>query len=131
MSTNQTATLAYVLSLIGGLIVLVASIVNVVWFGAGAPGWGGFGNYMRGTMDSYHNFMGNTSSSSFFAAISVLSLICGVIMVVGAVMLRVQPNTHYLGSTHSRVFSRQLSRHGRLVHRRNLRHHRRSNRSKL
>jgi hypothetical protein len=46
MSTSQGLMLSYVMSLVGGLIILIASIVNVFWFGSGAPYWGGFGSYM-------------------------------------------------------------------------------------
>ena len=94
------------MSLVGGLIVLLASVVNLVWFGSGAPYWGGFGGYMRGMMDGYHNFMGNYSSSyGFFAGISLLSLVCGIIIVIGAVMLRVHPQEHMIWATVIIVFS--------------------------
>jgi hypothetical protein len=42
------------------------------------------------------------SSYGFFAGISILSLICGIIVIVGAVMLR----AHDLGYPHHCVFSR-------------------------
>jgi hypothetical protein len=103
MATNQGPILSYVLSLVGGLIILIASIVNLVWFGSGASNFGGFGGFMRGMMDGYHNFMGSYGSSyGFFAGISILSLICGIIVIVGAVMLR----AHDLGYPHHCVFSR-------------------------
>jgi hypothetical protein len=106
MATNQGPILSYVLSLIGGLIILIASIVNLVWFGSGAPYWGGFGGYMSGMMDGYHNFMGSYGSSyGFLAGISLLSLICGIIIVIGAVMLRVQPRKHMIWATVIIVFS--------------------------
>jgi hypothetical protein len=86
-----------VISLVGGLIVLVFSLVNLVYFGSGAPAAGGFGGYMRGAMDGYHNFMGNyASSTGFFTAISVVSLVCGVIVVFAALVLRVHPQEHVI-----------------------------------
>ncbi len=106
MATNQGPILSYVLSLVGGLIILIASIVNLVWFGSGAPNFGGFGGFMRGMMDGYHNFMGSYGSSyGFLAGISLLGLICGVIVVIGAVMLRVQPREHVIWATVIIVFS--------------------------
>ena len=105
-STNQWPTLSYVLSLVGGLIVLLASVVNLVWFGSGAPYWGGFGGYMHGTMDGYHNFMGSHGSSyGFFAGISLLSLVCGIIIVISAIMLSVHPQEHMIWATVVIVFS--------------------------
>jgi hypothetical protein len=83
------------ISLVGGLIVLVFSLVNLVYFGSGASTSGGFGSYMRGAMDGYHGFMGSyASSTGFFTAISVVSLVCGVIVVFGALVLRVHPQEH-------------------------------------
>jgi hypothetical protein len=85
------------MSLVGGLIVLVFSLVNLVWFGSGASTVGGFGSYMHGAMDGYHNFMGNyASSTGFFTAVSVVSLVCGVIVVFAALVLRVHPEEHVI-----------------------------------
>ena len=95
MSTRQGVTLSYVMSLVGGLIVLIVSIINLVWFGSGASTEGVFGSYMRGAMDGYHNFMGSyASSTGFFTAVSVVSLVCGVIVVIAALVLRVHPEEH-------------------------------------
>ncbi len=95
MSTNFGITTAYVIALVGGIILLAVSILNVAWFGSGAPNWGGFGGYMQGMMDGYHGFMGNyASSTSFFATISVVSLMCGVIVAIMAVLLRARPQDH-------------------------------------
>ncbi len=106
MATDQTFTFAFIVSLVGGLIVLIASLVNLVWFLSGAANFGGFGNFMRGAMDGYHNFMGSYSTSnSFLAGISVVSLVCGVIMLIGAVMLKVDPHQSTLWAIVIIVFS--------------------------
>lgn len=61
MATTNTATMvAFVLALIGGLIVLVTSVINAVWFSYRATSFGGYGSYMRGVMDGYHSFMATT-----------------------------------------------------------------------
>ena len=97
MSTRQGVTLSYVMSLVGGLIVLVVSSINLVWFGSGASIAGDFGSYMRGAMDGYHNFMGSyASSTGFFTAVSVVSIVCGVIVVFAALVLRVHPEEHVI-----------------------------------
>jgi bacteriorhodopsin len=55
--------------------------------------FGGFGNFMRGAMGGYHGFMGSYgTSNSFLAGISVVGLICGVIVLIGAIMLKVDPH---------------------------------------
>ena len=93
MATNQGLTFAFIVSLAGGLIVLIASLVNFVWFLSGAQNFGGFGNFMHGAMGEYHGFMGSYgTSNSFLAGISVIGLVCGVIVLIGAIMLKVDPH---------------------------------------
>jgi hypothetical protein len=95
MATNQGTTAAFIVSLIGGLIVFIISVLNVVWFSSGATNFGGYGSFMRGMMDSNHNFMGSyASSNSFFAGLSLVAVICGVIVIIGAIMLRAQLHQH-------------------------------------
>jgi hypothetical protein len=92
MTTNQGITFAYIVSLVGGLIVLIASIINVVWYSYGATNFGGYGSFIRGMMGGYHSFMGsNSSSNGFLAGISLVAVICGVVVVMSAIMLRVHP----------------------------------------
>jgi hypothetical protein len=89
MAADQRLTFAFIVSLVGGLIVLIASLVNVVWFLSGAANFGGFGNFMRGAMGGYHGFMGSYgTSNSFLAGISVVGLVCGAIILIGAFMLK-------------------------------------------
>ncbi len=106
MSEKQGLTLAFVISLAGALIVLILSLVNLVWFGSNAPNWGGFGDYMRNMMGGYHNFMGsNSSSTGFFTAISIVSFVCGVIVLMSALVLRIHPQEHFLWGIVIVVFS--------------------------
>lgn len=95
MTANQGITFAYIVSLVGGLIISVFSIVNVLWYSYGAPNFGGYGSFISGLMDSYHNFMGSYGSSyGFLAGISLVAVICGVVVVMSAIMLRVHPEEH-------------------------------------
>jgi hypothetical protein len=106
MATNQGLTFGFVVSLVGGLIVLIASLVNFVWFLSGAQNFGGFGNYMHGTMDGYHSFMGSYgTSNTFLAGISAVGLVCGVIILIGAVMLKVDSHQSTLWSIIIIIFS--------------------------
>ncbi|MCL4430608.1 MAG: DUF6114 domain-containing protein [Chloroflexi bacterium] len=106
MSEKQGLTLAFAISLVGGLIVLIFSLVNLVWFGSGAPSFGGFGDYMRSIMGGYHNFMGTyASSTGFFTAVSVVSFVCGVIILMSALVLRIHPQEHVLWGVVIVVFS--------------------------
>ena len=106
MATNIGTTFAYIVSLVGGLIILIASILNVVWYSSGAPNFGGYGSYVGGMMDGYHNFMGSYGGSyGFLAGISLVGVICGVIVLMGAIMLRVQPRDHMIWAIVIIVFS--------------------------
>jgi hypothetical protein len=106
MSEKQGLTLAFVISLVGGLIVLLFSLVNLVWFGSGAPNWGGFGDYMSNIMGEYHSFMGNYGSSTgFFTAVSMVSFVCGVITLMSTLVLRMHPEEHVLWGAVIVVFS--------------------------
>lgn len=46
---------ASVLSLVGGLIVLLTGVIGLI---AGGPYWGGFGGWMGGMITGYHGLMG-------------------------------------------------------------------------
>jgi len=93
--TDQATTFAFIISLLGGLITAIISAVNVVWFNSGATAFGGYGTAMRGAMDGYHNFMGSyASSTSFLAGLSLVGVICGVVVLMSAILLRVQPHQH-------------------------------------
>jgi glucan phosphoethanolaminetransferase (alkaline phosphatase superfamily) len=95
MASNQATTFAFIVSLIGGLIIAVISIINVLWFSSGAGSFGGYGTYMHSMMDSYHNFMGSyATSTSFFTGLSLIAVICGVIIIMAAILLQVQPHQH-------------------------------------
>lgn len=106
MAANQGLTFAFIVSLIGGLIVLIVSLLNFVWFLSGAQNFGGYGSYMRGAMDGYHGFMGTYgSSNSFLAGISIVALISGVIILMGAIMLKIDPHQSKLWAILIIVFS--------------------------
>ena len=66
MATNIGTTFAFIVSLVGGLIIIIASILNVLWFSSGASNFGGYGNYLGGMMNGYHNFMGSYGGSTVF-----------------------------------------------------------------
>lgn len=104
MSSNQWSTLSYILSLIGGLLVLIVSMVDLLWFGVGTSNWGGYGGYMRGMMNGYGGFMGGYSGG-LYTGISALTLVCGIIVIIGAVMLKMQPQTRLVWGTLIIVFS--------------------------
>jgi hypothetical protein len=50
MGANQGSIPAFILSLIGGLIVLLYSLFSLVTFGIYGPYWNGIGGWMDGMM---------------------------------------------------------------------------------
>ena len=91
-STRQGMVLPFVISLVGGLIITIFSLFNLAWFGTGAPFWGGVGSYMQNMMDGYHGFMGSyASSTGFFIAVSIVGFVCGVIVLISSLVLRIHP----------------------------------------
>jgi CDP-diglyceride synthetase len=93
MAYNQGPITAFILSLIGGILILITGIVGLAWFGAAGPYWGGFGGWMSGMMGGYHGFFGG-GEYGFFAVLSLLGLVSGVLIIVGAIMLRSRPQDH-------------------------------------
>jgi hypothetical protein len=89
MATNIGTTFAYIVALVGGLIIVLASSINVVWYASGEPNFGGYGSFIGGLMDNYHSFIG--TSFGFLAGISLVAVICGVVVVTSAIALRVNP----------------------------------------
>ncbi len=90
MSASKSPEGAFVLSLIGGTLILVGSVVVMIWAFGGMPGWGG---PMGSMMGGYGGMMGGMgfSGTSFFSGMSFLGLIAGILVLVGAVMLRNRP----------------------------------------
>jgi len=106
MATNQGPITAFALSLSGGVIILLVGIVGLAWFGLGGSMWGGFGGWMGGMMNNYHGFAVDSASlSGLFSVLSILGLFSGVVMVIGAVMLRTRPQEHMTWGILILVFS--------------------------
>jgi hypothetical protein len=106
METSQGPRLSYILSLIGGLIVLLYGFMSLVMFALYGPYWSGIGGWMSGMMGGYHDFMGIYGGSyDFFAVLSIIGLVCGILIIVGAAMLRAHPQEHAMWGTVIIVFS--------------------------
>ncbi len=104
-TTYQAPTLAYSLSLAGGIVILLVGIVGLAWFGAGGPTWYGFGGWMSGMMGSHGYYPTTTGLYNFFAVLSILSLFSGVIIILGAIMLKTRPQEHMVWGILILVFS--------------------------
>ena len=102
MTTVKNPSISFILSLIGGIIILVGSLVNIVWYTLGSSTLGPYGGMMGG----YHGTMGNFGfSNSYMTAFSVVGLVCGVVVVIGALMLNTRPTEHSTWGALILVFS--------------------------
>ncbi len=104
MAQYQGSTIPFILSLIGGIVILLTGIIGLAWFGSGGPSWSGFGGWMSGMMSGYHGFMGG-GQYGYFGFLSVLGLISGVIIVICSVLLWAHPQDHIIWGAVILVFS--------------------------
>ncbi|MEM2941782.1 MAG: hypothetical protein QW304_09585 [Thermoproteota archaeon] len=98
MSSEERPTIAVVLSLIGGVLILLGSTMRFImpmygWMGYGMMG--GF-NHMMGSPWNPFVFMGD---------LWLIGLVSGVLVIIGAAMLNARPAEHYAWGTIILVFS--------------------------
>lgn len=110
MSSRGTFTAAFALSLAGGVLMLLGGGMTLMWFMFGAANFGGM---MGGMMDEfehmmggYEGMMGNFSVPlGFMTILSLLGLVSGIVVIIGAVMLNTRPREHITWGTIILVFS--------------------------
>jgi hypothetical protein len=102
MQSAEKPNFAFILSLVGGLLIFVGSAVSIVWFSVGSAPFGGF----WGMMGGWHGMMGSYGFPyDYLLGLSVLGLACGVIVVVGSFMLSLRPLEHVTWGVLIVVFS--------------------------
>jgi len=106
MSSQEKPNIAFVLSLIGGTLILVSGVISSLWFMSGRPGMGGMMGGFGGMMDGYEHMMGNFGvSSGFMVGLALIGLISGILVIIGALMLNASPAEHTAWGTIVLVFS--------------------------
>jgi len=98
MSSQGMTTTAFVLSLIGGIIIVLNSILTIFWSTNGGPWYGGM-------MGSWMGGFGYGYNYGLTFAFSVAALISGIIVMVGAVMLNAHPAEHMAWGAIVLIFS--------------------------
>ncbi len=90
MSTPPRPEVAFILSLIGGVLILLGSAVAMMWAYGGMPAWSGM---MGSMMGGYSGMMGGigVSGMGFFGGMFIVGLVAGILVLVGAVMLHSRP----------------------------------------
>ena len=100
MSSQAPTNIAFILSLIGGLVIVVGGIISVLLSFYGSP----YGTYYGMGMGMMRGF-GFGYSSTWFAGLSIVALVCGIIVVVGAIMLNARPTERFTWGIIVLVFS--------------------------
>jgi hypothetical protein len=106
MSSRGTITAAFALSLTGGILMLLGGGMAWMWFMFGASDFGWMMDEFGSMMGGYQGMMGNFSVPiGFMTGLSLLGLISGIVVVIGAMMLNARPSEHVTWGTIILVFS--------------------------
>ncbi len=106
MSSQNRPESAFVLSLIGGVLMLLAGAVSTLWFTIGGLGFGGMMGGFGGMMGGFQGVMGGVGFPfGFMSTLSVIGLVAGILVIIGAVMLNTRPVDHTTWGTIILVFS--------------------------
>lgn len=89
MSSQSTHVTAFVLSLIGGVVIVLASVFDVISFFSSPYGFSGLWG-MMGMMGGYYGF-GYGYNTGLFFGLSVAALVSGIIVLVGAILMNIRP----------------------------------------
>ena len=101
VASEDKPTAAFILSLIGGILILVGGVgmtaMMSMWGWGMMRGWGGvMGPWMMG---------GWAFIPSMLTGLGVFGIICGIIVIVGAAMLNSKPEEHTKWGTLILIFS--------------------------
>ncbi len=93
MSPESSFSIAFVLSLIGGILILLSGFVSSIWFMMGGSNfWGMMGG---GMMGGWGGMMGGYGFPfGFMGWFSIVSSVSGILVVIGAIMLNARPAEH-------------------------------------
>ncbi len=89
-STNEVPTASFILSLIGGLLIL-AGVGMMTTLSFGTPYYGMMGGYY-GMMGGYYGMMQGLGYGGWFYGAAAIGLVSGIIVLIGAVMIYVRPS---------------------------------------
>ncbi len=114
MSSRGILTAAFALSLTGGILILLGGGMASMWFMFGTSNFGGMmGGMMNGMMDEFESMMGGYQGMmgnfnvpvGSMTILSLLGLLSGIAVVIGAIMLNTRPREHITWGTIILIFS--------------------------
>jgi hypothetical protein len=83
--SSQKPETAFILSLIGGFLMLLSGLAYSVWFNVGGFDFGGMMGGFNGMMGGFGNMFG------FMEGYSLVGLVAGIVVLAGALMLNSRP----------------------------------------
>jgi hypothetical protein len=102
MSAHSLQTTAFVLSLIGGIIIFVGSLITSLLSAFGSS----FGTYYGMGLGMMNRLgFGFGYGSGWMLGLSIFALICGVLVLIGALMLSTRPAEHFTWGIIVLIFS--------------------------
>lgn len=106
MASHTTSTSAFILSLVGGILILLGSGMTWMWVMSSGSDFGDMMNGFGHMMDGYPNMMDSFGvPSGFMTGLALVGVISGIVVMVGAIMLNAQPAAHMTWGTIILVFS--------------------------
>ena len=104
--SERNNNLAFILSFVGGLVILIGGIVSTIWFIYGGAVWGDIGDMWSGFMGGYHGMMGSFGMPlGFMGGLSLVGLVSGAIIIIGAWMLNIRQQEQNMWAIVIIVFS--------------------------
>jgi hypothetical protein len=91
MSTEKFPQLAVILSVLGGSLILLNSVLLTIWFLIGGSVWGMMGGF-TGMMDGFQGMMGSVGFPlAMLSSFALIGIVAGGLVLVGAIMLARTP----------------------------------------
>jgi hypothetical protein len=95
LGVNERPQIAFILSLIGGILMLVGGGVSSMWFMFGGLGMGGMMGGFGSMMGGFQGMMGSLGIPfGFMSGFFLIGLVSGVIVTIGALMLNTRPSEY-------------------------------------
>jgi hypothetical protein len=102
MSSQSMHITAFILSLIGGIVIAAGSLIAAFFSAFGSP-YGTYYGMGPGMMRGFG--FGYGYSSGWMIGFSVVALVCGILVVIGAIMLNAHPTQHMTWGVIVLIFS--------------------------
>jgi hypothetical protein len=91
MSTQKVPPLAFILSLLGGSLIVLNSVMLAIWFLVGGVVLGMMGGFI-GMMDGFQGMMGSFGwPLAMLSSFALIGIVAGCLVIVGAIMLHRTP----------------------------------------